>query len=163
MVLSPAWKVLRFGSEIFFCFQPWSAFPLSLIFHPSSLRGTSSIHTPSPHQRIRSSGCQWRWIFDFDLSMIHVGQAAQTDGHLPCQLETKPHRRFASPFAGCGPRLPSAKTRSVTAQSHRSWTTTGRSTNDLQRSTYGHQSGSQLCSCAATLFSLFSWTFYCCC
>ena len=35
-------------------------FPLSLIFHQASLRGASSIHTPSNHQRIRSSGCQWR-------------------------------------------------------------------------------------------------------
>ena len=43
-----------------------------------------------------SSGCQWRSIFDFDLSMIHVGQPSLTE----------PHRRFASPFAGCGHILP---------------------------------------------------------
>ena len=36
------------------------SFPVSLILHQSSLRGaSSSIHTPSTHQRI-SSGCQWR-------------------------------------------------------------------------------------------------------
>ena len=72
------------------------SFPVSLILHQSSLRGTSSsIHTPSTHQRI-SSGCQWRSIFDFDLSMIHVGQPSLTE----------PHRRFASPFAGCGHIMP---------------------------------------------------------
>ena len=36
------------------------SFPVSLILHQLSLRGTSSSnHTPSTHQRI-SSGCQWR-------------------------------------------------------------------------------------------------------